>query len=91
MSNAVTGSEVDDLTSSITEEIRVKATLEATFEALLEELGRGMTGAEDKPMPMIIEAWPGVGGFATWPTGTGISGSTCRRSSGRRCLNSTGP
>ena len=90
MSTAVTGSEVDDLTLSITEEMQVDAAPEATFGALLEELGRGMT-AEGKPMPMIIEAWPGVGGFATWPTGTGISGSTCRRSSGRRCLNSTGP
>ena len=59
MSTTVTGSEVDDLTLSITEEIHVKATPEATFEALLEELGRGMTGAEEKPMPMKIEAWPG--------------------------------
>jgi len=59
MSTAVTGSEVDDLTLSITEEIHVKATPEATFEALLEELGRGMTGAEEQPMPMKIEAWPG--------------------------------
>ena len=59
MSTAVTGSEVDDLTLSITEEIHVNATPEATFEALLEELGRGMTGAEAQPMPMKIEAWPG--------------------------------
>jgi len=59
MSTAVTGSAVDDLTLSITEEIHVNATLESTFEALLEELGRGMTGAEEQPMPMNIEAWPG--------------------------------
>ena len=59
MSTAVTGSDVDDLTLSITEEIRVNATPEATFDALVEELGRGMTGAEDQRMPMKIEAWPG--------------------------------
>src|SRR6516164_3248274 len=59
MSTAVTGSEVDDLTLSITEEIHVNATPEATFEALVEELGRGMTAAEVQPMPMKIEAWPG--------------------------------
>jgi uncharacterized protein YndB with AHSA1/START domain len=59
MSTAVTGSIVDDLTLSITEQIHVNATPEATFDALLEELGRGMTGAEEKPMPMQIEAWPG--------------------------------
>jgi hypothetical protein len=55
----MTGSEVDDLTLSITQEIHVNAAPEATFEALLEELGLGMTGAEEKPMPMKIEAWPG--------------------------------
>jgi hypothetical protein len=55
----VTGSEVDDLTLSITEEIHVNATPEATFDALLEELGSGMTGVEEKPMPMKIETWPG--------------------------------
>ena len=59
MSTTVTVPEVEDLTLSITEEIHVKATLEATFEALLEQLGPGMAGAEDKPMPMKIEAWPG--------------------------------
>ena len=59
MSTAVTGSDVDDLTLSITEEIRVNATPEAAFDALVEELGRGMTGAEDQRMPMKIEAWPG--------------------------------
>ena len=59
MSTTATGSEVDDLTLSITEEIHVNATPEATFDALLEELGRGMTGAESQPMPMTIEAWPG--------------------------------
>src|ERR1700676_3995041 len=55
MSTAVTVPEVEDLTLSITEEIHVKATLEA----LLEQLGPGMTGAEEQPMPMKIEAWPG--------------------------------
>jgi hypothetical protein len=59
MSTAVMGPGVDDLTLSITEEIHVNATLDATFEALLEQLGPGMTGGEDKPMPMKIEAWPG--------------------------------
>lgn len=59
MSTAGTAAKVDDLTLSITEEIHVKATLEVTFEALLEQLSSGMTGAEDKPMSLKIEAWPG--------------------------------
>jgi hypothetical protein len=59
MSVAVTKLAAEDLTLSITEEIQVNATPEATFEALLEQLGPRMIGAQDTPMPMKIEAWPG--------------------------------
>src|SRR5215471_4750931 len=59
MSTAATESAIDDLTLSITEEIHVNAAPGVTFEALLEELGRGMTGAENQPTPLKIEAWPG--------------------------------
>ena len=59
MSTAVTVPKVEDLTLSITEEIHVKATLEATFDALLEQLGPDMTDGSDKSMQMKIEAWPG--------------------------------
>ena len=59
MSTAMTFPKNEDLTLSITDEIHVKATPEVTFEALLEELGPGLTGAEDKPMHLQIEAWPG--------------------------------
>ncbi|MGE5179749.1 MAG: SRPBCC family protein [Bacteroidota bacterium] len=43
----------------ITKEVRVKASLEATFEALLEELGPYHQVADDRPLPMKLEAWPG--------------------------------
>jgi hypothetical protein len=59
MSTAMMVPKVEDLTLSITEEIHVKATPEVTFDALLEELTSGMTGAEDKPLQLKIEAWPG--------------------------------
>jgi hypothetical protein len=59
MSTAMTVPKVEDLTLTITEEIHVKATPEVTFEALLEELSSGMTGAENKPLQLKIEAWPG--------------------------------
>jgi uncharacterized protein YndB with AHSA1/START domain len=59
MSTAVTVPAAEDLTLSITEDIHVDATLEATFDALLEQLGPGMTGREDQSMPMTVEAWPG--------------------------------
>jgi len=59
MSGAMPAPNVEDLTLSITEEIHVKATPQIAFEALLEQLGPGMMGGEDRPMPMKIEAWPG--------------------------------
>ena len=49
----------NDLTFKITEEIRVKASLETTFQALLEELGPSHQVAKDRPLPMKLEAWPG--------------------------------
>ena len=54
-----TATRIEDLTLGITEEIHVRAPLEATFAALLEQLGPFNETAEDKPMPMKIEPWPG--------------------------------
>jgi Activator of Hsp90 ATPase homolog 1-like protein len=54
-----TGIKIEDLTLNVTEEIHVRATLEATFAALLEQLGPFNETAEDKSMPMKIEPWPG--------------------------------
>jgi uncharacterized protein YndB with AHSA1/START domain len=56
---AATAAKIEDLTMNITEEIHVKAPLEVTFETLLEQLGGLMTGAEDRPMSLKIEPWPG--------------------------------
>ena len=59
MSAAAPATRFEDLTLSINDEIHVEATLEVTFDALIEQLTVGMTAAEDKPMPMKIEQWPG--------------------------------
>jgi hypothetical protein len=56
---AATAQSFSDLTLKIEEEIHVQASLDQTFEALLEQLGAENIGAEGKPMPMKIEAWPG--------------------------------
>jgi hypothetical protein len=53
-----TGIKIEDMTLNVTEEIHVRATLETTFAALLEQLGP-FNAADDKPMPMKLEAWPG--------------------------------
>ena len=54
-----TGIRIEDLTLNVTEEIHVRAPLEATFAALLEQLGPFNAVADDKPMPMKLEPWPG--------------------------------
>jgi len=54
-----TATRIEDLTLSITEEIHVRAPLEITFAALLEQLGPHNQVAEDRPLPMKLEAWPG--------------------------------
>lgn len=50
---------IEDLTLTITQEIHVRATLEATFAALLEQIGPSNEADQGRPMPMKIEPWPG--------------------------------
>ena len=50
---------IENLTLTITQEIHVRASLEATFEALLEQLGPENDTPEGKKMSMKIEPWPG--------------------------------
>jgi len=52
-------SPVADLSLDITEQVRVRASLDEAFAALLEELGPGNRGQQDAPMPMVLEARPG--------------------------------
>jgi hypothetical protein len=54
-----TATKIEDLTLNITEEIHVRASLDATFAALLEQLGPLNEVAEDRPLPMKLEPWPG--------------------------------
>ncbi|OFW14451.1 MAG: ATPase [Acidobacteria bacterium RIFCSPLOWO2_12_FULL_67_14] len=50
---------VENLTLNLTEEIRVRASLEATFAALLEEMGPRNQTPDGQPLPMTLEARPG--------------------------------
>src|SRR6202047_4369425 len=50
---------IEDLTLNITQEIHVRAPLDATFAALLEQLGPQNDTPEAKPMPLKIEPRPG--------------------------------
>jgi len=50
---------LNDLVLDIRQEIRGHAPLDVTFAALLEQLGPFNETADDRKMPMKIEAWPG--------------------------------
>jgi hypothetical protein len=50
---------IEKLMFAITEEIHVRASLEATFAALLDQIGPYNELQEGKPLPMKLEAWPG--------------------------------
>ncbi len=52
-------SEIDSLSLSVTQEIRVNAPIEITFEALLDQLGSANETPDGTPMPMKLEPRPG--------------------------------
>ena len=55
----MTAESVENLMLNVTQEIRVRASLEKTFAALLEELGPASQRPDGTPMQMKLEAWPG--------------------------------
>jgi len=54
-----TAARIEDLTLNVTEEIHVRATVDATFTALLEQLGPQNDTPAGKAMPMKPEPWAG--------------------------------
>jgi hypothetical protein len=56
---SVSAPSIDNLILDLTEEMHVRASLDATFAALLEELGPSNRGHNNTPMPMVLEPWPG--------------------------------
>jgi len=50
---------LENLTLNLTQEIHVRASLDATFEALLEQIGPANETPDGKPLPMKLEARPG--------------------------------
>jgi activator of Hsp90 ATPase-like protein len=56
---STTAPTVESLTLNLTQEILVRASLDATFEALLQQIGPGNETPEGTPLPMTIEPRPG--------------------------------
>jgi hypothetical protein len=69
--SSIAAAAIDNLTLSITQEIHVRASLEATFSALLEQLGPAGDTPDGKPMNMKIEPWPGGRWFRDLGDGNG--------------------
>jgi hypothetical protein len=67
----LTLSEIESLSLTVNQEIRVNASLEVTFESLLEQLGPGNELPDGTPMPMKLEAWPGGRWFRDLGEGRG--------------------
>jgi hypothetical protein len=59
MTTTMTAETVESLTLRVTQEIRVRASLEKTFTALLEQLGPSNERPDGTPIPMKLEPWPG--------------------------------
>jgi hypothetical protein len=68
---ALTVPSLDSLTLNVSQEIQVRASLDATFDALLEQIGAGNETPDGKPLPMRIEAWPGGRWFRDLGQGDG--------------------
>jgi len=67
----VTAPSLDNLTLHLKQEIRVRASLEATFEALLEQMGPSNETPDGAPLPMRIEPFPGGRWFRDLGNGDG--------------------
>lgn len=67
----LTAPTLDNLTLNITQEIHVRASLEATFDALLEQIGPGNETPDGQPLPMVLEPRPGGRWFRDLGDGNG--------------------
>ena len=62
---------IENLSLNVTQEIRVRASLEMTFQALVDQLGWGNEMPDGTAMPMTLEAWPGGRWFLDLGQGNG--------------------
>ena len=62
---------IENLTLAVKQEIHVRSSLITTFAALIEQMGRSNETPDGRPMPMIIEPWPGGRWFRDLGDGNG--------------------
>jgi len=86
-----TMTEIESLTLTIEQEIRVEATLAVTFDALLEQLGPGNERQDGTPMPMRLEAVPGGRWYRDLGDGNGHCWGTVQAIKRPSLLEFSGP
>jgi hypothetical protein len=55
----LTSPTIENLTLNVTQEVRVRASLEDTFDAILEQIGPSNETPDGQPLSLKIEPWPG--------------------------------
>jgi Activator of Hsp90 ATPase homolog 1-like protein len=55
----LTAPTLDNLTLNVTDEVHVRASLEATFDSIVSQMGRLNETPDGKPFPMVLEPFPG--------------------------------
>lgn len=81
----------NDLTLNITQEMHVRASLEATFAALLEQMGPANETPDGTPLPMKIEPRPGGRWFRDLGNDNGHYWGTVQAIKRPSLLEITGP
>jgi len=82
---------VENLMLRVTQEIRVRASLDKTFAALLEQLGPYNEKPDGTPMPMKLEPWPGGRWFRDLGDGNGHFWATVQSIKSPTLLEFSGP
>jgi len=82
---------VENLMLRVTQEIRVRASLEKTFAALLEQLGPFNERHDGVAMPMKLEPWPGGRWFRDLGDGNGHFWATVQSIKRPTLLEFSGP
>ena len=55
----LTAPATENLTLTVTEEVHVRASLDATFDSIVSQIGRLNETPDGQPFPMVLEPWPG--------------------------------
>lgn len=82
---------IENMMLRITQEIRVKASLEKTFAALLEQVGPANERPDGTPMPLKLETWPGGRWFRDLGDGNGHYWATVQSIKRPTLLEFSGP